>query len=77
MKSTRNNTIPAVKRPNLGHIPLFVSVAHRHLEKEQAVGEKFMENTTYQVPVDLLRLTIPEEMLDGIKEVVFTYRRRA
>ena len=77
MRSNTNNTIIAVKRPNLGHIPLFVSMAQRHLEKEQATGEKLGEDTLYRVPVDLLRLTVPEDLIDDIAAVEFTYRKRA
>ena len=77
MKS-KNRTIEVNKASNLGTMPMFIQMTHRHFEKENP-PEAFSVGSvkTYRAPVDLLRLTVSDPALTrDIEEVTFTYGKR-
>ena len=78
MKSTNNNQIEFKKHTNLGKLPLFVSIIHRHLEKEKTgPSPADVVCGTYNVPVDLLSLSIADDdLLTGIAAIDFHYQKR-
>ena len=80
MKSN-NRTIEVSKAANIGTMPVFVQMIHRHFEKENpSPAETFAAGSrmTYKAPVDLLRLTISEPALTSdMEEVTFTYGKRS
>ena len=74
MKS-KNRTIAVSKALNLGTMPMFIQMIHRHFEKENP-PEAFKAGSekTYKAPVDLLRLTVSDPALTSdVEEVTFTY----
>lgn len=80
MRSQANNTVEIKKHVNLGHMPLFVSMIHRHLEKGQPNGtpSTFGSVVNFTVSKDLLRLSVSnEDLLKDIDEITFTYCKRA
>ena len=75
MKSA-NRTIQVRKAINLGVMPLFISMMHRHLEKEKPVGVKIPAGgVNYSLPIDLLSLSIDDQsLLREVASVTLTYR---
>ena len=76
MKSV-NRTIQVRKATNLGVMPLFISMMHRHLEKEKPVGVKTptASGVNYSLPIDLLSLSIDDQsLLREVASVTLTYR---
>ena len=71
---SKNRTVEVIKRVNFGHMPVFVSMMHRHLEKERPAVEEG-KIATFQVPVDMLKLTISDQtLIKEIESVELTYR---
>ena len=67
--------INVVKRLNLGHMPVFVSMMHKHLEKEQSVGSRIGSEVEFRVPIDLLKITVGDvSLLRDLAEVTFVYQ---
>ena len=69
------------KMVNLGRMPTFLSMMHRHLEKENSGegdgGTSFSGTVTFNVPVDLLSLTISDKaLLREVESVALTYRSK-
>ena len=56
-------------------LPGYVKRAHRHLEK--GIFVPLWKGTTwgYQVPTDILRLTLDQKLVDSIEEVKLVYRK--
>ena len=76
MKST-NRIIQVKKATNLGVMPLFVSMMHRHLEKEKPTGVKTFNGSEYSLPIDLLSLSIDDKsILREVSSVTLTYRAK-
>lgn len=71
MKSPITKEIVIVKEAKLGGLPTYLSVFHRHLEKEKPSDNP---TRTFSVPVDLLRLNFPAELVDEIEEVDLVYQ---
>jgi hypothetical protein len=53
--------------------PAFVMLAHRHLQKAMPAGQVTEDGTQFTVPLDLLRMTVPEDLTKDIEEVVICY----
>jgi len=79
VKSNKNTTVEIKKAVNLGHFPLFVSMAHKSLEKgAPRAKEAFGGSMVYNIPVDLLRLSVGnEELLKNVESVEFIYKTHA
>ena len=77
MKSSANRTIEITKAINFGRLPVFLGFMQRHLEKEQPTGMVSDFGTVdYQVPVDLLRLSVADlSLVKGVESVILTYRK--
>lgn len=75
---SNNRTVSVSKAVNLGYMPVFVSMIHRHLEKEKATGVVADFGTVdFAVPVDMLRLSVSDpELVRSVSGVTFTYRVR-
>ena len=72
-----NKSIRIKKATNLGVMPLFISMMHRHLEKEKPVGEKVPAGVNYALPIDLLSLSIDDKsLLKEVSGVTLTYRTK-
>lgn len=72
MKSKATKEIVIVKGSKLGGLPTYLSVFHRHLEKEKPSDPD--KTRRFSVPVDLLRLNFPAGLVDEIAEVDLVYR---
>jgi hypothetical protein len=72
---TAQYQINVVKRINMGYLPLFLQMAHRALEKGQPVPVSTQGGeSTFNVPKDILRLTVTDaKLLENIESVQFTY----
>lgn len=77
MKS-KNNTLVVKKHTNLGYMPVFISMAQRHLEKGQPEGKAVdIGAVEYPIPVDILKLSVTDDsLLQGISGVILTYRAK-
>ena len=76
MKSKNNSVIEVRKCVNIGYFPLFVSAGQRHLEKGSPEPIEGCERT-YQVPVDVMRLSVSNPaLLEGIDSIEFSYRAK-
>ena len=72
---SKNRALNVVKRVNFGHMPVFLSMMHRHLEKEKPAVEA--GKVTFQVPVDLLGLSISDQtLIKEVSSVELTYRAK-
>ena len=67
--------IDVIKRINHGIVPVFVTMIHRHLEKEKP-GPTSTQGRMhhYEVPVDLLMLSVPKELSHDVESVEFVYQ---
>lgn len=75
---SKDRAIHVTKAINLGHMPAFVSFMHRHLEKEAQPVEAKGEHAEFQVPVDLLKLTVDDaSLVREVESVTLTYRSRS
>jgi hypothetical protein len=73
---SKDRIIEVKKATNLGYIPAFLSFMHRHLEKEQSEGKcAGFGEVEYQVPVDLLGLSVSDgALVREIESVTLTYK---
>ncbi len=71
MKPNVSKTVVIVKGAKLGGLPTYLSIFHRHLEKEKPIDTA---SHTFSVPVDLLRLNFPPELVAEIAEISLSYR---
>ena len=78
MSRSQNRIIEIKKSINHGHLPTFLSMMHRHLEKEQPEGTiEGIANVGYELPIDLLGLTVVDKsLLKDISSVTLTYRTK-
>jgi hypothetical protein len=65
-----------VNKTTYGELPGYLHLAQRHLEKANPAGEVSDEGMVYSVPVDLLRLTVPEELVNAIEEITLVYDKK-
>lgn len=57
-------------------VPAYISFAHRHLEKEVPGCVSTKDEQRFLIPVDLLGLTLPAELVAEIESVELVYRRK-
>jgi len=60
-------------------LPSYLDVGQRHFEKEKPIGfgEYGVEDRrSFTLPVDLLALTLPTELVEGIESVEMVYRKK-
>ena len=74
----KSHVIEVSKAINLGTMPVFVQMVHRHFEKENPTAqESWGSSATYGAPVDLLKLTVSDPtLLTDLTSVEFTYAKR-
>lgn len=74
---SKQRTIEVSKAVNLGTMPVFVRMIHRHFEKE-IPSEAAVWGTAfdYEAPVDLLKLCVTDKSLvENVESIVFTYKK--
>lgn len=70
--------LSVIKRVNLGHIPLFVQLAHKGLEKSVQEGTKCEDGTSFNIPKDILALSVSNPtILEAIESIEFVYKKAA
>ena len=60
-------------------LPSYIDVGQRHFEKEKPIGlgdHGAAGVRIYTLPVDLLALTLPADMVEGIESVEMVYRKK-
>lgn len=69
--------VEVVKRVNLGHIPLFLQLAHKGLEKSNPHGEVDPQGgVRFNVSKDLLSLSVSKpELLDSVEKIDVVYQK--
>lgn len=74
---SKQRAIEVSKAVNLGTMPVFVRMIHRHFEKEVPLEATVWGNTSeYEAPVDLLKLAVADKSLvDDVESIVFTYKK--
>lgn len=77
-KDTQNK-VEVIKRVNLGHIPLFLQLAHKGLEKSNPHGENDPQGgVRFNVSKDLIALSVTKpELLDNVERVDLVYAKPA
>ena len=67
--------INVVKNSEQTSFPAYLSLGHRHLEKGEisANGDK----NRFTIPLDLLSLVIPQDVLEEVEEVQFIYEKKS
>lgn len=73
MKSARARTVQVIKRTNLGHMPTFLSMGHRFLEKAQPDVQG--TEPEFTIPLDHFRISVRDEILQEVESITFRYRR--
>ena len=73
---SKDRSVPVSKAVNLGAMPVFVQMIHRHFEKENPpVVASWGKSAEFEAPLDLLRLSLSDKTLaDGIESVTFVYK---
>ena len=76
---TSQEQINVVKKINLGHIPLFVQLAHKGLEKAAPAGAKADSGeVTFTVPKDILGIAISDpKLVEAVESLEFVYKKGA
>ena len=77
MRSSREQfLVNVIKRVNLGHIPLFVQLAHKGLDKSIPEVKIDAGDTVFNVSKDILSLSISDAaVLEPIESIEFVYRK--
>jgi hypothetical protein len=72
---TAKKVKPIIVQLNHGKadFPEYIKRAQRHLEKGQFIPQWKGTTWGYQVPTDILRLTLDSKLVDQIEEVVLVY----
>jgi hypothetical protein len=73
--SRRVKPIIITSNPILGDKPGYIHRAFRHLEKGKFTPVAKGKTTSYQIPTDILGLTLPSRLTDTIQEVVLVFRK--
>ena len=68
--------IEVTRYPAVGTSPSYLALCQRHLEKEKPGGNAQSDGVHFTVPVDLLGLTMPLHLVEGITEVELVYKKR-
>lgn len=84
MRSLKPRVLTCYKSPTHGQPPSYISLAHRHFEKAKTEGARVIasagsnlpvDSRSFVIPVDLLRLTIPPELVNEIESIEVVYGR--
>lgn len=80
-RSKDRNTIEVIKVREMGGLPPYIELGQRHLEKEMPTIPRVPDGngilrTTVTVPTDLMRLVLPDDQVDKIESMEFTYERK-
>jgi hypothetical protein len=75
VRSQKGITIEVTKTKGNGVVPGFVSIGHRHLQKERPEGKATHNGVAFTIPTDLLEKTIPTHIVEEIEEVTFVYAK--
>jgi hypothetical protein len=75
-RSLNTKTIEISKVRDRATLPAFVGLCHRHLEKSMP-ALKSDKQATVTVPVDLLNMIVPEELLAGVEGLDLVYKKDA
>lgn len=64
------------KNPQIGNLPTIVQAGHRQLEKSSPSPLRQLGTliTTYLIPVDLLKLSLPDHLCKDVSSIEFHYR---
>lgn len=73
MSSQRNRVVTIIYSKRYGQMPGFLALAQRHFEKAPPEPNKLH---SYVVPLDFLRMTMPDSYVDDIAEVDVLYAER-
>lgn len=69
-----SNRVEVIKRVNLGHIPLFLQLAHKGLEKANPAGEAEAGGVRFNVPKDLLQVSVGDpKIFDSVERIDVIY----
>ena len=74
---SRNRAISASKAVNLGAMPTFVQLVHKHFEKECPSEVTIHgQSAEFAAPLDLLRMSITDKALvEEVESVTFAYAK--
>lgn len=74
---SKNRTIAVSKAINLGTMPVFVQMIHKHFEKENPPHVASQWNSAeFEAPIDMLRLSLTDKTLaDNIENITFAYKQ--
>lgn len=77
MRSPNHRVIEIIRDPFSGTLPGFIELGHRHLEKSnpapaRTLGTGYMK--TYLIPLDLMAMVLPAEVLKNVDSVEFHYK---
>lgn len=75
-RSTATPILSIFVSRGVAQFPSFIDLAQRHFEKEMPAGRFDGVNRIFTVPVDLLRLVLPEDLTEDIAEVEIVYGKR-
>lgn len=76
MNMDNKKEISIEKSRAAGELPKYLTFAQRHLEKERSPSIINADEERFIVPVDLLDLTLPSELVSPIAEVMIAYKRK-
>jgi hypothetical protein len=77
-KSNRTaNQVEVIKRVNLGHVPLFLQLAHKGLEKSCPEGENHPQGgQQFTIAKDLLSISVANPaVLDEVERIDVVYQK--
>lgn len=73
MARSKNRIVTVYKHPVIGTIPNFIQMAQRHLEKDKPHINAGPGPHEFEIPVDLVALTVGEEIGAQIESVTLAY----
>ena len=78
-QKTTTPSISVIKRVSIGHLPLFIQLAHKALEKGQADGIPTNDGgKVFNIPKDILGLSVNSpDILTQVESIEFTYKKEA
>lgn len=75
-RSKTIHVIPVEKLKDVGSMPAFLELCHRHFQKSRPSIKSDVE-ATLVAPLDLLDLIVPEKLLSPIESLEIVYRKGA
>lgn len=75
--SAKRHTVTVRKVRQLGDMPPFLGVVHRHFEKARPEIPAALKEVSLNAPLDMMDFLLPNALLAGVESIEIIYKRSA